>query len=87
MAPKLLTDIVIESFNHMIELLKDEKAQLERTYLSKPAEELASLNKSLQEKIEQFGVHSIQAQQFLYDNIKSFTDIQRRIKAHPSRVR
>ena len=81
MASRLLEDIVLAAFNTKKEEIENEKKQLERTYLSKPAEELVILNNQLQELIEKHGIHSIQAQQYLYANIKSFTDIQRRIKA------
>lgn len=78
---RLLDDIVLSAFTTKKEELEDEKKQLERTYQSKPAEELVVLNGKLQELIDKYGVHSIQAQTFLYGNMKSFTDIQRRIKA------
>ncbi len=77
----MLGDIVITALERELESLRGRKSQMEHTFLTHPMEELEKLNDQLKDVIVKHGVHSLQAQQFMRDNLKLQKDIQRRIQA------
>jgi hypothetical protein len=77
----MFTDIVMTAMEKERDSLQEQKKDLEHIYLTKTMEELDKLNDQLKEVIKKYGIHSLEAQQFMRENMKLTKDIQRRIQA------